>query len=174
MRTNVYRIDTLLYTIPWGPGSVVSIATDYGLDGPGIESRWGARFSAPVQTGPGAHPAFCTMGTGSFLGVKSGRGVTLTPHPLLVPWSRKGRAIPLPLPMGRMACTEPQCCTRVTFTFTFLYLHFCTIHTFISNAIKMCDHQLHSLRCTLIGLYQCCHTNTFVPDLALSVNLSAS
>jgi len=27
------------------------------------------------------------MGTGSFSGVKSGRGVTLTPHPLLVPWS---------------------------------------------------------------------------------------
>ena len=46
-----------------------------------------ARFSAPVQTGPGAHPASCTMGTGSFPGVKSGRGVTLTPHPLLVPWS---------------------------------------------------------------------------------------
>jgi hypothetical protein len=38
----------------------------------------------PVQTGPGAHPASCTMGTGSFLGVESGRGVTLTPHPLLV------------------------------------------------------------------------------------------
>jgi len=45
----------------------------------------GARFSAPVQTGPGAHPASCTMGTGSFPGVKSGRCVTLTPHPLLVP-----------------------------------------------------------------------------------------
>jgi hypothetical protein len=44
----------------------------------------GARFSAPVQTGPGAHPASCTMGTGSFPGVESGRGVTLTPHPLLV------------------------------------------------------------------------------------------
>jgi hypothetical protein len=43
----------------------------------------GARFSAPAQTGPGAHPASCTMGTGSFLGVKSGQGVTLTPHPLL-------------------------------------------------------------------------------------------
>jgi hypothetical protein len=25
----------------------------------------GARFSAPVQTSPGAHPASCTMGTGS-------------------------------------------------------------------------------------------------------------
>ena len=24
-----------------GPGSSVGIATDYGLDGPGIESRWG-------------------------------------------------------------------------------------------------------------------------------------
>jgi len=35
------------------------------------------------------------MGTGSFPRVKSGRGVTLTPHPLLVPWSWKGRAIPL-------------------------------------------------------------------------------
>ena len=44
-----------------------------------------ARFSAPVQTGPGAHPASCTMGTGCFPVVKSGRGVTLTPHPLLLP-----------------------------------------------------------------------------------------
>ena len=42
----------------------VGIATRNGLDGPGIESRWGARFSAPVQTGPGAHPASYTMGTG--------------------------------------------------------------------------------------------------------------
>jgi hypothetical protein len=28
-----------------GPGSSVSIATDYGLDGPEIESRWGRDFS---------------------------------------------------------------------------------------------------------------------------------
>jgi hypothetical protein len=53
-----------------GPGSSVGIATGYGLDGPGIEFRWGARFSAPVQTGPEAHPASCTMGTGSFPGGK--------------------------------------------------------------------------------------------------------
>jgi hypothetical protein len=71
-----------------GPGSSVSKATGYGLDGPGIESRWGARFSAPVQNGPAAHPASCTIGTGSFPGVESGRGVTLTPHPLLVPRSK--------------------------------------------------------------------------------------
>jgi hypothetical protein len=33
-----------------GPGSVVGIATAYGLDGPGIESRWGrdlAHLSRP-------------------------------------------------------------------------------------------------------------------------------
>jgi hypothetical protein len=28
-----------------GTGSSVGIATDYGLDGPGIESRWGRDFS---------------------------------------------------------------------------------------------------------------------------------
>jgi hypothetical protein len=63
-----------------GPGSVVDIATGYGLDGSGDRIPVGANFSAS-----GAHPAFCSMGTGSFPGVKSGRGVTLTPHPLLVP-----------------------------------------------------------------------------------------
>ena len=68
-----------------------------------------ARFSAPVQTEPGAHPASCIMGTGSFPGVKSGRGVTLTPHPLLVPWPWKGRAIPLlPLrPYGLYRASVP-------------------------------------------------------------------
>jgi len=41
-----------------------------------------------VQTGPGAHPAFCQMGTGTFLGVKCGRGVLLmTTHTFLVPRS---------------------------------------------------------------------------------------
>jgi len=43
------------------PDSSIGIATGYGLDGPGIESKWEARFSAPVQTGPGAHPASCKM-----------------------------------------------------------------------------------------------------------------
>ena len=62
-----------------GQHSSVGIATDYGLDGPGIESRLGGRAS--VQTGPGAHPASYTMGTGSFPGVKRpGRGVD---HPTI-------------------------------------------------------------------------------------------
>ena len=50
----------------WGRDSSVSIATALraGRSGDGIPM--GARFSAPVQTGPGAHPASHTMGTGSF------------------------------------------------------------------------------------------------------------
>ena len=57
----------------------VGIATRYGLDGPGTESRGGG-FSTPIQTGPGAHPASYTMGTGSFPGVKRpGRGVDHPP-----------------------------------------------------------------------------------------------
>ena len=52
----------------------------YGLDLPGMEYRWRARFSAPVQTGPGVHPASCTMGTGSFPGIKRpGRGADHPP-----------------------------------------------------------------------------------------------
>jgi hypothetical protein len=65
-------------------------------------------FSAPVQTGPGAHPASCTMGTESFPGVKNGRGVTLTPHPLLVPLVMKEYSYTSTPPVGRTACTEPQ------------------------------------------------------------------
>jgi len=73
------------------------------------------------RTGHGTHPASCTMSTGSFLGVKSGRGVRLTSHPLLVPGQERielylyspygpyglyraslpvqGGTLPLPLPL---------------------------------------------------------------------------
>jgi len=102
-----------------GPGSTVGIATGYGLDGPVIESRLGVRFSVPVQTGPGAHPASCTMGTGSFPEVKSGRGVTLTPHPLLVPLVMKEYSHTSTPPMGCTTCTEPQCLYKGA-----LYLYF--------------------------------------------------
>jgi hypothetical protein len=48
-----------------GRDSSVGIATLYGLDGPGIESLWRARFYVPVQTGPGARPVSYTLGTAS-------------------------------------------------------------------------------------------------------------
>jgi len=63
-----------------GQDSAVGIETRYGLDGPGIESQWWVRYSAPIQTDPGTYPASYTLGTGSFLGVKwPGRGIDLPP-----------------------------------------------------------------------------------------------
>jgi hypothetical protein len=77
-----------------GPCSVVGITSSCGLDGPGIESRWGEIFRACPDR-PWGPPSLLYNGYLVFPGVKSGRGVTLTPHPLLVPWLWKGRAIPL-------------------------------------------------------------------------------
>jgi hypothetical protein len=79
---------TFLLTAYSGPGSSIGIAIGYGAGRSGDRIPVGTRFSAPVQVGPGAHTASCTMSTGSFPGVESGRGVTLTSHPLLVPRSK--------------------------------------------------------------------------------------
>jgi hypothetical protein len=63
-----------------GRDSSVGISTRYRLDGPEIESRWVGRFSAPVQTGPGAHPASYIISNELFPGVKRpGRGVDHPP-----------------------------------------------------------------------------------------------
>jgi hypothetical protein len=45
--SNLFKIGEkywALYIKTFGPGSVVGIATGYGLDGPGIESWWGRDF----------------------------------------------------------------------------------------------------------------------------------
>ena len=75
--------------------SSVGIAPDYELDGPGSNPGRDDNFPS-VQTGPEAHPASCTMGTGSFPGGRGGRGVRLTPHPhLVLKFLEKSRALPL-------------------------------------------------------------------------------
>jgi len=45
-----------------GPGSVVGIATGYGLDGPGIESRWGRDFSRASPDRPWGPPSLLYNG----------------------------------------------------------------------------------------------------------------
>ena len=78
-----------------GAGSIVGITTGYWLGGPRIESRWRRDFphlSRPTL-GPTQPPVKWVPGLSP--GVKSGQDAKLTPHPLLVPWSRKSRAIPL-------------------------------------------------------------------------------
>ena len=107
-----------------GPGSSVGIATGYELDSPGIESRWGRDFSHLSRPALRITQPACTMGTGSFSGDKSGRGVTLTPHPFLAPWSRKSRGIPL-LPLWAVRPVQSlSACTRVHFTFILYSLLF--------------------------------------------------
>ena len=46
-------------------------STRSAVEGSGVESRWGARFTAPAKTVIGAHPASCTMGTRSFPRIKA-------------------------------------------------------------------------------------------------------
>jgi hypothetical protein len=56
----------------------------------------GERFSAPVRTGSEAHPASCTMGTGSFPGgeVRPGRDAVPSPPPS-AEVKKQSTAIPL-------------------------------------------------------------------------------
>ena len=48
-RTNMGLRKYIHYLLSVGPGSVVGIATAYGLDGPVIGSRWGREFPHPYR-----------------------------------------------------------------------------------------------------------------------------
>ena len=75
--------------------SVGRVATGYGLDSPGIDSRWERDFPHLFRPSLGPTQPPVQRVPGLSWEVKSCRGVTLTPQPLLVLWSRKSRAIPL-------------------------------------------------------------------------------
>jgi len=109
------------YYLPWssqapcGPGSLVGIATGYELDGTGSNpggdeifrlSRPALGLTHPsVQWVPGLSPG------------EEWPGRDADPSPLLVPWSRKSRAIPL-LPLWAVRPVQSlSACTRVHFTF---------------------------------------------------------
>jgi hypothetical protein len=103
---------TAVYKIAGSRVSSGSIVSDYGLDDRaiGVRSPAGAKdFSSIlcVQTGSGAHPASCTMGTGGpFPGGKSAAGAWRWP---LTPIKCRGRewvgAIPPLPPSASMACS---------------------------------------------------------------------
>ena len=44
LNSRLYKLNNKQFARSGGPGSVVGIATAYGLDGPGIEYRWGEIF----------------------------------------------------------------------------------------------------------------------------------
>jgi hypothetical protein len=71
-----------------GRDSSVGIATRYGLDGPGIGSRWGRDFPhlSRKALGPNQPPI---QWIPDFSRGWSGRGVELTTHPHLAPRLKK-------------------------------------------------------------------------------------
>jgi hypothetical protein len=85
------KISYLLFTFG-SRDSVVGIATRYGLEVPGIESRWGEIFRTYPDRlwGP---TSLLHNGYRLFPGGKGGRNV-MTTHPLLVPRLRKSWAVP--------------------------------------------------------------------------------
>jgi len=104
-----------------GRKSSVGIVTGYGWTVRG-SNPGGTRFSAPVQTALGAHPASCKMGTGSFPGGKErpGREPDISdPSSFVV---LKSITIPL-LPLWTVCPVQSlSACTRVHFTFLPLFL----------------------------------------------------
>jgi len=89
--SNLYILLSISFHIPTRTFIAVSVSdssvcfttcTSSGYKGrSGDRVLVGVRFSAPVQTGPGANPASYTTGTGSFTGVKRpGRGFDHPPH----------------------------------------------------------------------------------------------
>jgi hypothetical protein len=91
------KLDYFILVLPLqGAGaaqSVLCLTTDWttGVRSPTETEDFSS--SLCIQTSSGAHPATCTMGTGSpFLGVKCGRDVMLTTHPHLVPRLRMNKS----------------------------------------------------------------------------------
>jgi hypothetical protein len=117
MNWNVDLFAFLLYTrcgrncdrgVSIHPLRIIGIATGYGLDGPGIESRWGVRFSALVQAGPGAHPAPVQWVPGLSRGKRRpGRDADPSPPPSTV--VMKEQSYTSSSHVGRTSCAEPQC-----------------------------------------------------------------
>ena len=101
-----------------GRDSSIGIATDYGLESPGIECRWGRDFPHPSRPalGPTQIPV---QWVPDLSWGKERPGGDADPSPLLVPLSRESRAIPL-LPLWVVRPVQSlSACTTVNFSFTF-------------------------------------------------------
>ena len=83
------------------------------------------RFHAPVQTGPVAHPASCTMGNGSFPGVK-----------------RPDRGVDYPIP------SSAEVKERVELIVVYVFLLF--VHVFLTLSMYSYCSSMYSYCCLCI------------------------
>jgi hypothetical protein len=98
-----------------GRDSSVGIATRYGLDGPGIESRWGRDFPHPPRPAPGPTQPPKRWVPGVSRG-KAARRVALFTHTHLAPRLRKEYSYNASPLWGFVSCST------VDFTFYILRL----------------------------------------------------
>ena len=89
-------------------GSVVGITTGYGPDGPGMESRWGEIFRTSPDR-PWDPPSLLYNGYRGIPGGKERPGRDADPSPPSSAVVKKEQSFTSTPPMGRTACTEPQC-----------------------------------------------------------------
>jgi len=75
------RIKCLWHWRRRGPGSSVGIVTGYGLDGPGIESRWGGEIFRTRPDRPWGPPSLLYNGYRVFPGSKERPGRDADPSP---------------------------------------------------------------------------------------------
>jgi hypothetical protein len=108
-----FKWKTLKYLV-CGPGSSVGIVPGYGLDVPGINSRWGQGFPHPSKLALGPTQPPIQWFPGLFPGGKAAWGWCWPPTPILRRGLRKSRGIPI-LPLWAFIA-----CSRVTFTFKYL------------------------------------------------------
>jgi hypothetical protein len=108
-----------------GPGSVVGVATRYGLDGLGIESRWGEIFRTCPER-PWGPPSLLYNGYRVFPRGKEWLGRDADPSPPSGAMVKKEYSYTSTPPMGLTACTEPQCLYKgalyLCYNFVDLYL----------------------------------------------------
>ena len=97
------------YRIKCGPGSVVGIATGYGVDGAGIESRWGGEIFHTCSDRPWGPPSLLYNGYRVFPGGKERSERDADPSPPFSSVFKKEYSYSSTPPMGRTACTESQC-----------------------------------------------------------------
>jgi hypothetical protein len=123
----------------------------------------GARFSAPVQAGPGVHPASCIMGTGSFPGGKERPGRDADPSPPSSAVVIEGSSYTSTPPVGLTVCTEPQCLYKGA-----LYLFYLEIMSRLTDVGMFADGLFIYIR---LKLGHCSHLHLLIYNCVNSVIL---